>query len=240
MKGMTLYDKLIIQREKFTLFLLVLSILVMESADSIRSLYHHFLSGITEKSLNVFYYTCSYAKADYSGFMNVTAKIALNLIPYALKSQPVFLCVGDTMICKFGEKFENVSKLFDHVAHNGSNYLIGHYFASVMLCVPVWYNSKVSYLSVPLRYRMWQKTDSKLELAASMIRQVMPDFRKKKDVIILCDSWYVKKNLVSIVETNIQISICLEMHDAILSCMILLQYRLAGGADQQSMENVWL
>ena len=33
-----------------------------------------------------------------------------------------------------------------------------------------------------------------------MIRQVMPDFRKKKDVIILCDSWYAKKKLVSIVD----------------------------------------
>ena len=119
--------------------------------------------------------------------MNVTAKIALNLIPYTLKSQPVFLCVDDTMLSKFGEKFENVSKLFDHAAHNGSNYLKGHCFVSVMLCVPVWNNSKVSYLSVPLGYRMWQKTDSKLELAVSMIRQVTPDFRKKKDVIILCE-----------------------------------------------------
>ena len=183
-----------------TLFLLVLSILVLESADSIRSLYRHFFSGITEKSLNVFYYACSYAKADYSRFMNVTAKIALNLIQDTLKSQPVFLCVDDTMISKFGEKFENVSKLFYHAAHNGSNYLKGHCFVSVMLCVSVWNNSKVSYLSVPLVYRVWQKTDSKLELAASMIRQVMPEFIQKRQVIILCDSWYAKKKLVSIVD----------------------------------------
>ncbi|MFR2755426.1 MAG: hypothetical protein ACLTC0_07530 [Eisenbergiella massiliensis] len=132
--------------------------------------------------------------------MNVTTKMALNLIPDTLKSQSVFLCVNDTMISKFGEKFENVSKLFDHAAHNDSNYLNGYCFVSVMLCVPVWNNSKVSYLSVPLGYRMWLKTDSKPELAASMIRQVMPDFRKKKDVIILCDIWYMKKNLVSIVD----------------------------------------
>ena len=43
-----------------TLFLLILSILTLESAYSIRFLYQHFLSGITEKSLNVFYYACSY------------------------------------------------------------------------------------------------------------------------------------------------------------------------------------
>ena len=86
--------------------------------------------------------------------------------------------------------WENVSKLFDHAAHNGSNYLNGHCFVSVMLCVPVWNGDKVSYLSVPLGYRMWQKKESKLELAASMIRQVMPEFHSKDHVIILCDSWY--------------------------------------------------
>jgi hypothetical protein len=102
---------------------LILSILVLESAYSIRFLYRHFLSGITKKSLNAFYYACSYAKVDYSGFMNVTAKIALHLIPESLKSQPIFICIDDTMVSKFGLKFENVSKLFDHAAHNDSNYL---------------------------------------------------------------------------------------------------------------------
>ena len=48
---------------------------------------------------------------------------------------------------------------------------------------------------------MWRKDKgSKLDLAASMVRQVMPEFRDKKNVIILCDSWYVKQNLVSIVD----------------------------------------
>ena len=64
-----------------TLFLLILSILTLESAHSIRFLYQHFLSGITEKSLNVFYYACSYAKVDYSRFMNTTVRITLKLIP---------------------------------------------------------------------------------------------------------------------------------------------------------------
>ena len=104
------------------------------------------------------------------------------------------------MVSKFGTKFENVSKLFDHAAHNGSNYLNGHCFVSILLCVPVWNQDKVSYLSVPLGYRMWQKKESKLEMAASMIRQVMPEFRNKEHVIILCDSWYTKQNLVSIVD----------------------------------------
>ena len=52
-----------------------------------------------------------------------------------------------------------------------------------MLCVPVWNGDKVSYLSVPLGYRMWQKKESKLELAASMIRQVMPEFQEKSRLL---------------------------------------------------------
>ena len=51
-----------------------------------------------------------------------------------------------------------------------------------MLCIPVWKNDRVSYLSLPLGYRMWQKKESKLELAASMIRQVMPEFQEKKQL----------------------------------------------------------
>ena len=178
----------------------MLSILAMESADSIRSLYRHFLSGITQKSLNAFYYACSYAKVDYSRFMNVTATMALKLIPDTLRYQPVFLCIDDTMAAKSGTNFEDVSKLFDHAAHKGSNYLNGHCFVSLMLCIPVWNKDRIHYLAVPLGYRMWQKKESKLELAASMVRQVMPEFHQKRNVIILCDSWYVKKDLVCIVE----------------------------------------
>lgn len=132
--------------------------------------------------------------------MNITAGLVLNLIPENLTSQPVFLCIDDTMVSKFGRKFEEVSKLFDHAAHNGSNYLNGHCFVSLMLCIPVWNETRISYLAVPLGYCMWQKKEPKLELAASMVRQVMPEFREKKNIIILCDSWYVKKDLVSIVD----------------------------------------
>ena len=62
------------------MFLLVLSILTLESVHSIRFLYQHFLSGITTKSLNTFYHACSYAKVDYSHFMNITAKVALRIV----------------------------------------------------------------------------------------------------------------------------------------------------------------
>ena len=174
--------------------------LALESADSICFLYRHFLSKISDKSLNTFYYVCSYANIDYSRFMNITASIVLNLIPGNLRSQPVFLCIDDTMVPKSEKKFEDVSKLFDHAAHNESNYLNGHCFVSIMLCVPVWNQNRIRYVSVPLGYRMWPGSESKLKLAASMIRQIMPELSGKKNVIILCDSWYVKKDLVCLVD----------------------------------------
>ena len=50
--------------------------------------------------------------------MNATARITLRLVPDSLKTQPVFLCIDDTMVPKSGTKFADVSKLFDHAAHN--------------------------------------------------------------------------------------------------------------------------
>ncbi|MDE7300273.1 MAG: transposase, partial [Lachnospiraceae bacterium] len=172
----------------------------MESAGSIRLLYRHFLSRITEKSLNAFYYACSYAKADYSSFMNTTAALALGMVPERLRLQPVFPCIDDTMVPKFGRKFEDISKLFDHAAHNGSSYLNGHCFVSLMLLVPVWRSRKVSYLEVPLGYRMWNKKESKLSLAANMVRQVMPVLHSEREVVMLCDSWYAKRDIIALLE----------------------------------------
>lgn len=183
-----------------SLFLLVLSMLAIESADSIRLLYKHFLSRVTEKSLNAFYYVCSYAKIDCSKFMNVTARLTMQIIPKSLQNEPVFLCIDDTMIAKFGHKFENVSKLFDHAAHNGSNYLNGHCFVSLMLCVPVLKKNKIVYQSIPLGYRMWTKEVSKLELAADMVRTVIPELEHKHQVLLLFHSWYAKKALVCLAD----------------------------------------
>ena len=139
-----------------TLFLLVLSILTLESVHSTRFLYQHFLSGITTKSLNTFYHACSYAKVDYSHFMNITAKVALRMIPDSLATQPIFLCVDDTMVAKAGTRFENVSKLFDHAAHNGSNYLNGHCFVNIMFCIPVWKNDRMKHIPLFLYSFRWK------------------------------------------------------------------------------------
>ena len=177
------------------LFMIILAMLAVESAPSIRFLYNHFICKITSKSLNAFYNVCSHIRFDCSCFMNITTSLALSLITEPLCNEPVFLCIDDTMISKFGKKFENVSNLFDHAGHNGSNYLNGHCFVSLMICVPTMQNNKIVYVSIPLGYKMWTKEISKLDLAAEMVRQIMPDLKEKNQVILLFDSWYAKKNL---------------------------------------------
>ena len=197
------------------LFLLVLSMLAVESAPSIRRLYMHFISKVSRKSLNSFYYALSHSKADCSGFMRITIRILLG-ITGSLTHESVFLCIDDTMVAKFGKKFEHASKLFDHAAHGGSCYLDGHCFVSLMLRVPVCVMGKIRYLAVPLGYRMWTGESSKLELAADMVRQAMPEL-KERHVFLLFDSWYAKKNLVCLKDEfqNVDI-ICNVRHDTAL------------------------
>lgn len=62
----------------------------------------------------------------------------LGIIFRMLLCQPrkISLSIDDTLVEKQGTKFSARSKLFDHAAHNGSHYLDGHCFVSVMLHVP--------------------------------------------------------------------------------------------------------
>lgn len=97
------------------------------------------------------------------------------------------------MYNKFDQQFENVSKLFNYAAHNDLNYLNEHYFVSLMLCVPVCKKGNIVYQSVPLGYRIWTKNITKLELAADIIRAIVPELQQKHQIILLFDSWYTKK-----------------------------------------------
>lgn len=199
------------------LFLLTISMLALESFRSIRFAWVHIISKLTDKSLNSFYYTLDYAAFDHRRWMAVTARLALGCRPVSLKDSAVFLSIDDTMVEKYGTKFQARSKLFDHAAHNGSSYLNGHCFVSVMLHVPLESADGIIYLSVPLGYRLWTKELSKLELAADMVRSVMVELASCGQVILLCDSWYPKKPVTGLVEEfkNLEM-ICCARSDTVL------------------------
>lgn len=199
------------------LFLLAFSMLTLDSFRSIRFAWRHIISRLSDKSLNSFYYTLGYAAFDHLRWMAVTARLALGCIPPSLKGLTVFLSIDDTMVEKYGAKFQACSKLFDHAAHNGSSYLNGHCFVSIMLHVPFQSADGIIYLSIPLGYRLWTKELSKLELAAEMIRSVMAALGPCSQVILLCDSWYPKKPVTGLVEEfkNLEM-VCCARSDTVL------------------------
>ena len=109
-------------------------------------------------------------------------------LPPPESADALILSVDDTLTEKFGEKFEYWGKLYGHAAHNGSKYLNGHCFVSLMLSIPL--KAAGEYVSFPVGYRMDTKEQSKLEIAAELVRDAMEVLGSTHQVILCCDSWY--------------------------------------------------
>ena len=118
------------------LFEMVLSVFGLNGFQSVKCNFEHFIERISEYELKSFYYTLNESKIDLQSWTKhfVEAVLSIRQID---PQQPIILAIDDTLIEKSGEKFEHWSKLFDHAAHNGSNYLNGHCFVSLLLSVPV-------------------------------------------------------------------------------------------------------
>ena len=199
---------------------LLIDMLVLEGLPSIRWLYRHFLSKVYPKSLNCYYRACAVAKLDDRAFLTTTARLALELIPDALRNEPVFLSTDDTIVVKFGKHFEQVSILHDHALHTGKPYVNSHAFVSLILCVPITKQhhgiSCISYVAVPLGYRMWTKGTNKLKIAADMVSSVMP-LMEDRQVILSFDSWYAKRTFLQPLQTFENLTmICNARHDSTL------------------------
>ncbi len=182
------------------LFLLVIAILTLDTLRSVRFAHVHVLSKLVDTSLNAYYYSFKAGDCDHSRWGDTTASKAVRTIPDALGTQPLFFSIDDTMVKKFGKKFELCSKLFDHAAYNDSNYLNEHCMVSILLSFPVWKNGKIQYLSVPLGYRLWDKEKSKLAIAAEMVRQAMSTIGSARQGFLLCDSWYPKAEVARLIK----------------------------------------
>jgi len=183
------------------LFLIVVSILALDIFRSVRFAHRHVLSKLSGTSLNAYYYALKTDRMDHASWRNVTASKALMAVPRQLEVQPLFLSIDDTME-KEGEGFELRSKLFDHAAHNGSNYLNGHCMVSILLSFPVISDSCICYISVPLGYQLWDKEQTKLEIASGMVRQAMDIIGTQRQVFLLCDSWYPKGCVAGLVDEH--------------------------------------
>ena len=96
--------------------------------------------------------------------------MAISLIPNTLKkTSTIYLIIDDTLQAKFGEKFDCYEKLFDHTSKNGSSYLNGHCFVSLAIAIPIIHNTRINYLKLPIQYRLYDKSKTKLEVASDMV-----------------------------------------------------------------------
>ena len=62
--------------------------------------------------------------------------------------------------------------------------------------IPILHNTKINYLKLPIQYRLYDKSKTKLEVAADTVIDVAPDLAEYQ-VIVTCDSWYTKAPFIS-------------------------------------------
>ncbi len=182
------------------LFELVLSVFALNGFQSVKYNFEHFIHEISKFELNSFYYTLNQSKIVLMDWTKHLIETALSILPKSVH-QAVVLAIDDTLIEKFGEKFEHRSKLFDHAAHHGSNYLNGHCFVSLQLSIPIQDGKNSRYLSFPLVYRMGTKAHTKLEMAAELVKSAMSFLGSHRQVILCCDSWYPKGCVKRLIDT---------------------------------------
>ena len=178
------------------LFELALSVLALDGFRSVKSSFERFISEISPFELKSFYYALNKSKISLSDWMENLMKTALS--PASESADALILSIDDTLTEKFGEKFAHWGKLYDHAARNGSKYLNGHCFVSLMLSAPC--KTAEQYLSVPVAYRMWTKAQTKLQMAAELVRSAMAVIGTTRQVILCCDSWYPKDCVKRLIE----------------------------------------
>ena len=90
--------------------------------------------------------------------------------------------------------------MYDHAQHDGKSYVNGHAFVSLTMSVPVLHETagtqQIRYVAVPLGYAMSNGETTKLTLACQLLDEAMPCLEKRQ-VILLFDSWYTKRSLLS-------------------------------------------
>ena len=179
---------------------LMMSVIALNGFQSVKYNYENFIQDVSDFKLKSYYYTLNESVLDIDDWMSAMVHTAVSLIPDRLKEQPVILSADDTLTEKTGEHFECCSVLFDHAAHNGSSYLNGHCFVSLMISVPVMEEDKIRYLSVPVGYRMWTQEETKLKMAADLVKLAMKAIGTERNVILCCDSWYPKAEITKLPE----------------------------------------
>lgn len=199
-KYLNAYKTVFYKRSFHNFQIVIIAMLYMQEIRSIKLIYDKFIKKHWNICLNRFYYFLSEKNFNISELAIATLGICLKFISNELKNHvTIYLIIDDTLQSKFGTKFDCYSKLFDHTNKNGSSYLSGHCFVSLAIAIPILYNQKFHYIKIPIQYKLYDKTKSKLELAANMVSSVAPTLADYQ-VIVTCDSWYTKAPFLKVIK----------------------------------------
>ena len=192
--------------------IIIIALLYVQEVRSINFIYDKFIKKYWNACLNRFYYFLAQKSFNISRLAIATLNVAISLITNTLKkTTTIYLIIDDTLQAKFGEKFDCYEKLFDHTSKNGSSYLNGHCFVSLVIDIPIIHNTKINYLKLPIQYRLYDKSKTKLEVAADMVINVAPALAEYQ-VIVTCDSWYTKAPFISLIKKFENINIIGALH----------------------------
>lgn len=183
------------------LIAMTIAMLYLNACPSVKKMFDAFLKKQSLGALTSFYYVLNDSKLFACEWQFILLTMILSKVE-VIPGHDIVIIVDDSLVEKEGDHFELVRKLFDHCAKNGSCYLNGHCFVSIVILIPVKFDGKVKYLPIPLSHKMWNKEsgDSKIKLAAQMIEEIYLHIKDKYEVVILCDSWYPKGELLDLHE----------------------------------------
>ncbi|GAW64968.1 hypothetical protein Lacidipiscis_02195 [Ligilactobacillus acidipiscis] len=187
---------------------LLLAMLCLTGISSVRHLYDCFLGSFQSKTLNSYYHTLEIVGAKLNK-LEVCVLYQLWQLPQLtelLAQYPLLFLVDDTLQPKLGQKFAHVKVLHDHARHRGQEFVNAHDFVTLALAFPLRKPNEpqsVQYFMVPFACHMYQPDgDSKLKMVADMAQQALQVIGDQQHIILECDSWYPKKNVVEFVEKH--------------------------------------
>jgi hypothetical protein len=194
--------KKVMTKPTFYMFIMSITcVVIFDRVQSIKYIYEHFIAMFFPAGLNSIYYFFGYSEISIEAIITATIRTVLRHIPEPLKAFPVYIIIDDTLVPKFGTHFDCYMKHFDHCKRNNSSYLMGHSFVCICLSIPIkkMDNGDVRYITIPVGIRLYSKTETKLQLASSLIKSAM-NYLSDAKVILLCDSWYSKGEILETVE----------------------------------------
>jgi hypothetical protein len=112
----------------------------------------------------------------------------------------LFIIIDDPMQEKFGTKFACYKTMFDHTKRDGNSFLKGHCFVALTISIPMVVGCEVRYLNIPLGFRLRGDDENKLVIASKMIDTIMAILANYPMVILLCDSWYPKGDVIKTIK----------------------------------------